>query len=103
MRPIAALADDGTYVCSERSLRRILAERQLDCYRQRSKPASPRHKPREYVAHEPLRVLSWDITYLRSSTVRGQFFFLYLFIDIWSRRRLRSVEQHDLIVLDNEP
>jgi len=91
---VAALADDGVYVCSERSLRRILADRQLDRYRQRSKPASPRHKPRQYVAHEPLRVFSWDITYLRSSTIRGQFFFLYLFIDIWSRR-IVGAEVHE--------
>lgn len=83
---IAKLADEGVYVCSERSLRRVLAERQLDRYRQRSKPASVQHKPREYVACEPLRVLSWDITYVRSSAVRGQFFYLYVFVDIWSRR-----------------
>jgi transposase InsO family protein len=83
---VAKLATEGTYVCSERSLRRVLAERRLDRYRQRSKPAKGHHKPRQYVAHEPLRVLSWDITYLRSSTVRGSFFYLYLFLDIWSRR-----------------
>jgi putative transposase len=83
---IAKLAEAGIYVCSERSLRRILKARQLDRYRQRSKPARRQNKPREYVASEPLRVLSWDITYMRSSTVRGGFFYLYVFLDIWSRR-----------------
>ena len=83
---VAKLAEAGTYVCSERSLRRILKARRLDSYRQRSKPARRQNRPRQYVAREPLRVLSWDITYLRSSTVRGGFFFLYLFLDIWSRR-----------------
>jgi transposase InsO family protein len=85
-RVVARLADAGEYVCSESALRRILKRRSLAAHRQRSKPASPRHKPREYVAHEPLRVLTWDITYLRSAKVRGQFFYLYLFLDIWSRR-----------------
>ncbi len=34
---VAKLASEGIYICSERSLRRVLAERQLDRYRQRSK------------------------------------------------------------------
>ncbi len=90
---VAKLATEGTYVCSERSVRRILAVRKLDRYRLRSKPA--RHnKPREYVAHEPLRVLSWDITYMRSSTVRGSYFYLYVFLDIWSRR-IVGAEVHE--------
>ena len=91
---VAALASEGTYVCSERSLRRILAERRLNRYRLRSKPAKPGHKPREYVAREPLRVLSWDITYMRSATVRGSFFYLYIFLDIWSRR-IVGAEVHE--------
>jgi len=36
---VAKLASEGTYVCSERSVRRILAARKLDRYRLRSKPA----------------------------------------------------------------
>ena len=83
---VAKLASEGTYVCSERSLRRILKVRQLDSYRERSRPAGSSNRPRQYEAHEPLRVLSWDITYMRSSVVRGGFFYLYLFLDIWSRR-----------------
>ena len=83
---VAKLGSEGIYVCSERSLRRILKARRLDQYRQRSKPARGHNRPRQHVACEPLRVLSWDITYMRSSTVRGDFFYLYLFLDIWSRR-----------------
>jgi transposase InsO family protein len=91
---VAKLAGEGVYICSERSLRRILRARQLDRYRQRSKPARGHNRPRQYVAHEPLRVLSWDITYMRSSIVRGGFFYLYLFLDIWSRR-IVGAEVHD--------
>jgi len=91
---VAKLASEGIYICSERSLRRILAERQLDRYRQRCKPARGHNKPRQYVAHEPLRVLSWDITYMRSSTLRGGYFYLYLFLDIWSRR-IVGAEVHE--------
>ena len=85
-RVVAKLSDSGTYVCSESSLRRILKRRKQAAHRQRSKPASRQNKPREYVAREPLRVLTWDITYLKDARVRGNFFFLYLFLDIWSRR-----------------
>lgn len=91
---VAKLASEGVYICSERSLRRVLTERQLDSYRQRSKPAKGHNKSRQHVANEPLRVLSWDITYMRSSTVRGGFFYLYLFIDIWSRR-IVGAEVHE--------
>lgn len=92
---VAKLAGEGTYVCSERSLRRILKARKLDSYRGRSKPGSGHNKPREYVAHEPLRVLSWDITYLRSSVLRGGYFYMYLFLDIWSRR-IVGAEVHEM-------
>jgi putative transposase len=44
--------------------------------------------------------MSWDITYLRNSTVRGGFFYLYLFLDVWSRRivgaEVHETQQSDL-------
>jgi len=96
---IAKLSDEGRYICSESSLRRVLAERRLNRRRQRTRAATG-HKPREYVAHEPLRVFSWDITYLKNATVRGTYFYLYLFIDIWSRRivgaEVHETQQSDL-------
>lgn len=92
---VAKLADDGVYVCSERSLRRVLAERRLDRHRLRSKPSAGRRKPRAYRASEPLRLLSWDITYLKRTSLRGGYFYLYLFIDVWSRR-LVAAEVHEL-------
>jgi transposase InsO family protein len=91
---VAKLADNGRYICSERSLRRVLADRRLDRYRQRNKPSTGRRKPHEHVATEPLRVLSWDITYMKNAAVRGSYFYLYLFIDIWSRR-IVGAQVHD--------
>jgi putative transposase len=38
----------------------------------------------EYVAKGPNELWSWDITYLRGP-VRGQFLYLYLVVDVWSR------------------
>jgi transposase InsO family protein len=87
---VAKLADDGVYVCSERSLRRILKARRLDTYRSRSKPPVARPRPSEHVATSPLQVLSWDITYLRNATLRGSYFYLYMYIDVFSRRIVGS-------------
>jgi putative transposase len=81
---IARLADQGIYVCSERSLDRILHDHKQHGHRQRAKPAA-HAKPREFVADGPRQVMTWDITYL-PGPVRGQFFYLYLFLDVWSRR-----------------
>jgi transposase InsO family protein len=81
---VPLLADQGVYMASERSVYRILHAADQLKHRERSKPRR-RHKPREHVAHGPLEVWSWDITYLRSA-VRGQFYYLYLVVDIWSRK-----------------
>jgi transposase InsO family protein len=37
------------------------------------------------IAHGPNQVWSWDITYL-PTTVRGRFLYLYLILDVWSRK-----------------
>lgn len=84
-RVVAKAADAGEYICSERSLRRIQKAAKQNVHRERSQPASPARKPREYAASAPLRVLSWDITYLRHASIRGAHFYLYLYIDVWSR------------------
>lgn len=81
---VARLADEGVYICSERSLDRILHVEKQHKHRNRSKPAE-HAKPREYVANGPCQVMTWDITYL-PGPVRGHFYYLYLFLDIWSRR-----------------
>lgn len=85
-RVIAKAADEGIFLASERTLRRVLKERDQATNRGRAKPSTGSRKPREYAASEPLRVLSWDITYLKNAAVRGAFYFLYLYVDVWSRR-----------------
>lgn len=82
---VPQLADRGLYVASESTFYRVLRAENLQHRRGRARP--PVHRPREHVADGPWQVASWDITYLRSH-VRGQFFFLYLVEDIWSRKIL---------------
>ena len=44
-----------------------------------------RSKPTALTATAPKQMLSWDITYL-TTRVKGRFFYLYLFMDIFSRK-----------------
>jgi len=81
---VPKLADQGVYIASESSFYRVLKEHKMIQHRQRSKPAT-HHRPNEHVASGANQVWSWDITYLRSS-VRGMFFYLYMIVDVWSRK-----------------
>ncbi|MFO8173891.1 MAG: IS3 family transposase [Longimicrobiales bacterium] len=81
---VPQLADEGTYLASESTVYRLLRAAKQMAHRQRAKPATSK-KPREQVATGPNQVWSWDITYL-PGPVRGTFFFLYLFLDVWSRK-----------------
>jgi transposase InsO family protein len=81
---VPILADKEIYLASERTMYRILAERAMLSHREGSRPR--RHKkPKEHVATGPNQVWSWDITYLKSP-IRGQFYYLYMVVDVWSRK-----------------
>ena len=81
---VPLLADQGRYLASESSFYRILREGNLLHHREPSRPAT-HARPAEKVATGPNQVWSWDITYL-ASPVRGQFYYLYLVMDVWSRK-----------------
>ena len=83
---VPRLADQGTFMASESSFYRVLRAEDMIHHRERSKPASG-YRPTEHVATGPWQVASWDITYLRSH-VAGMFYYLYLVMDVWSRKIL---------------
>lgn len=81
---VPQLADAGQYIASESTFYRILREENQLKHRQLSR--SPKHpKPTAYVADGPNQVWTWDITYLPSQ-VQGLYFYLYLIVDIFSRK-----------------
>lgn len=81
---VPTLADRGIYIASEASFYRILRQEKLLAHRLSSNP--PRHeRPKELLAIKPNQVWSWDITYLKSN-ILGKFYYLYLAIDIYSRK-----------------
>jgi putative transposase len=81
---VPQLADRGEYIASESTFYRVLREAGQLKHRQASRAASV-HKPRPLEATAPNQVYSWDITYLKTA-VRGIFLYLYLFMDIYSRK-----------------
>jgi putative transposase len=82
---VPQLADCGQYLASESTFYRVLrAENQLK-HRSAARPSQKRCKPRALRAVAPKQLFSWDITYL-PTRVRGLYFYLYLFMDIFSRK-----------------
>jgi transposase InsO family protein len=78
------LAEEGTYIASESSFYRVLRNERMMNHREKSKP--PKNKrPSELEAVRTNQVWSWDITYLKT-TVKGIFFYLYMIMDIFSRK-----------------
>ena len=81
---VPMLADEGRYLASESTFYRVLRQENQLAHRQSSKPAKY-HKPAACTAAAPNQVWSWDISYLPSQ-IRGQYFYLYLVMDIFSRK-----------------
>jgi transposase InsO family protein len=82
---VPRLADRGQYIACESTFNRVLkAENQIK-HRGAERPAQPRSKPRALSATAPDELFSWDITYL-PTRVMGIYFYLYLFMDIFSRK-----------------
>jgi putative transposase len=79
----AVLLDEGRYVCSPRTMYRILAEHE-QVRERRDQRRHPVYAKPELVATGPNQVWSWDITKLRGPT-RGSHFSLYVILDVFSR------------------
>lgn len=82
---VADLADQGRYIGSVSSYYRTLHARKQLAHRGRTNPPLKKAKPTSYKAEKPNQVWSWDITWMPSQ-VRGIYFYLYLVLDIFSRK-----------------
>ncbi len=78
----ATLLDDNIYLCSERTMYRLLSQEDQNVIRRQSPPRT--YKKPELLATAPNQVWSWDITKLRGPA-KWTFFYLYKVIDIYSR------------------
>lgn len=78
----ATLLDEGVYLCSERTLYRLLAEQGQTTARYQ-RPRQVSKKP-ELLAEKPNTLWSWDITKLKAATA-WTYFHLYVILDVFSR------------------
>ena len=79
----ATLLDEGTYLASERTMYRLLADHGEVRERRAQRQHPPYAKP-ELLAEAPNEVWSWDITKLKGPRP-WQYFHLYAILDVFSR------------------
>jgi putative transposase len=79
----ADLLDKGTYLCSQRTMYRVLEANQAVRER-RDQRRHPEYTKPELLATEPNQVWSWDITKLKGPA-KWTYYYLYVIMDIYSR------------------
>jgi len=79
----ATLLDEGRYLCSERTMYRVLAANQ-EVRERRDQLRHPHYKAPELLATGPNQLWSWDITKLLGP-VKWTYFYLYVILDVFSR------------------
>jgi putative transposase len=79
----AALLDEGRYLCSIRTMYRLL-EQHGELRERRDQLSHPAHQKPQLLATQPNQVWSWDITKLLGPA-KWTFFYLYVILDIFSR------------------
>lgn len=79
----AALLDEGSYLCSWRTMYRIL-EKHGEVRERRDLLRHPAYKKPELLATGPNQVWSWDITKLLGPK-KWTYYYLYVILDIYSR------------------
>jgi hypothetical protein len=76
----ATLLDEGRYLCSERTMYRLLAE-QAEVRERRDQLRHPSYARPELLAERPNALWSWDITKLLGPQ-KWSYFYLYVILDV---------------------
>ena len=79
----ATLLEEGRYLCSVRTMHRILAEN-AESRERRNQRRHPNYTKPELCATRPNQLWSWDITKLRGPA-KWTYFYLYVILDVFSR------------------
>jgi len=79
----ATLMDEGRYLCSWRSMYRILDENK-EVRERRNQLRHPNYTKPELLATAPNQLWSWDITKLLGPS-KWTYFYLYVILDVYSR------------------
>jgi putative transposase len=79
----AALLDEGRYLCSERTMYRLLAA-EGEVSERRDQLTHPAYARPELLASRPNQVWSWDISKLKGPAT-WTYYYLYVVLDVFSR------------------
>src|SRR5437870_3027769 len=79
----ATLLDEGTYLCSERTMYRLLTQH-AEVRERRDQLRHPVYAAPELLASRPNELWSWDITKLLGPA-KWTYFYLYVMLDVFSR------------------
>ena len=78
-----SLLDEGSYLCSQRTMYRVL-QRHASTRERRNQLHHPEYSKPELLAERPNEVWSWDITKLKGAQ-KWTYHYLYVIMDIYSR------------------
>ena len=88
----ATLLDEGRYLCSERTMYRLL-DAEGEVKERRNQLSHPAYAKPELLALGPNETWSWDITKLLGPA-KWTYFYLYVILDIFSRYAVGWTVQH---------
>jgi putative transposase len=80
----ATLLDEGTYLCSPRTMYRILQAKHGGVRERRNQLTHPPYAKPELLAERPNELWSWDISKLKGPA-KWTWFYLYVILDVFSR------------------
>jgi putative transposase len=80
----ATLLDEGTYLCSPRTMYRILAAEHGGVRERRNQLTHPAYAKPELLAERPNELWSWDVSKLKGPA-KWAYYYLYVMLDVFSR------------------
>lgn len=80
----ATLLDEGSYLCSQRTMYRVLAAEHGSVRERRDQLIHPTYARPELLASAPNELWSWDVSKLRGPA-KWTYYYLYLVLDVFSR------------------
>jgi transposase InsO family protein len=89
----ATLLDEGSYLCSTRTMYRILAADHGGVRERRDQLTHPAYAKPELLAERPNELWSWDVSKLKGPA-KWTYFYLYVILDVFSRYVVGWTVQH---------
>ena len=89
----ATLLDEGRYLCSTRTMYRILAAHHGGVRERRDQLTHPAYTKPELLAERPNELWSWDVSKLKGPA-KWTYYYLYVILDVFSRYIVGWAVQH---------